>query len=222
MVITQAILLLGCRNLHFLRRLSSAGPQWGPENVEKKRVRLRLAVIVITQAILLLGCRNLHFLRRLSSAGPQWGPENVEKKEKKRVRLRVSPSPVLAARTTCTATRRTLPLLRATGVHAAADGPPDLRAGRGDRGRRGDVGVPEVRPVQVPERGRGDGRGPGQPRQCLHGVLRGAHAVVGDREGPGPDRWRARRSDGGRATPSKRETRINIRQPTPPPKGWAT
>ena len=29
-VITQAILLLDCRNLHFLRRLSSAGPQWGP------------------------------------------------------------------------------------------------------------------------------------------------------------------------------------------------
>ena len=29
-VITQAVLLFGCRNLHFLRRPSSAGPQWGP------------------------------------------------------------------------------------------------------------------------------------------------------------------------------------------------
>ena len=28
-VITKAVLLLGCRDLHFLRRLGNVGPQWG-------------------------------------------------------------------------------------------------------------------------------------------------------------------------------------------------
>ena len=63
-VITQAVLLFGCCNLHFLRRLSSAGPQWGSAHslIFGSGGKMRLRVnppFSLTSSCTSLGCKIL-------------------------------------------------------------------------------------------------------------------------------------------------------------------
>lgn len=74
------------------------------------------------------------------------------------------------------------------GLRPDQDGAPELRAGRGDRGRGRHLSPAGLGGVEIPPTRRGGARrGPGQPQERLHGVLRGEDAVVAAGEGGGAD-----------------------------------